>query len=157
MDENNSFVPKLTLEPNAAAQAAVEEAPVEEEKTEEAKPEIKPEKLDLSSLSPAEQAAVKEFSQQIDILNTEQVMNYGSAAQKNISEFSDAALNSVRTKDLGEVGEHLRMVRGEVEALVKPLCKVMQLLPDKAEQKIYHYHRSNEKNSTYAVDKFGQI
>ena len=107
MDENNSFVPKLTLEPNAAAQAAVEEAPVEEEKTEEAKPEIKPEKLDLSSLSPAEQAAVKEFSQQIDILNTEQVMNYGSAAQKNISEFSDAALNSVRTKDLGEVGDML--------------------------------------------------
>ena len=107
MDENNSFVPKLTLEPNAAAQAAVEEAPVEEEKTEEAKPEVKPEKLDLSSLSPAEQAAVKEFSQQIDILNTEQVMNYGSAAQKNISEFSDAALNSVRTKDLGEVGDML--------------------------------------------------
>lgn len=58
---------------------------------------------------------------------------------------------------LGEVGEHLRMVRGEVETLVKPLCKVMQLLPDKAEQKIYHYHRSNQKNSTYAVDKFGQI
>lgn len=49
------------------------------------------------------------------------------------------------------------MVLGEVEALVKPLCKVMQLLPDKAEQKIYHYHRSNQKNSTYAVDKFGQI
>ena len=73
----------------------------------EAKPEVKPEKLDLSSLSPAEQAAVKEFSQQIDILNTEQVMNYGSAAQKNISEFSDAALNSVRTKDLGEVGDML--------------------------------------------------
>ena len=107
MDENNSFVPKLTLEPNAAAQAAVEEAPVEEEKVEEAKPEVKPEKLDLSSLSPAEQAAVKEFSQQIDILNTEQVMNYGSAAQKNISEFSDAALNTVRTKDLGEVGDML--------------------------------------------------
>ena len=53
MDENNSFVPKLTLEPNAAAQAAVEEAPVEEEKTEEAKPEVKPEKvLRLRKTSP---------------------------------------------------------------------------------------------------------
>ncbi len=104
MDENTSYVPKLTLEPKAAAEAAVQEAPVVEE---EKKEEIKPEKLDLASLSPAEQAAVREFSQQIDILNTEQVMNYGSNAQKNISEFSDAALNTVRTKDLGEVGDML--------------------------------------------------
>ena len=105
MDENTSYVPKLTLDPTPAAEAAVQEAPpaVEEEKKEE----IKVEKLDLSSLSPAEQAAVQEFSQQIDILNTEQVMNYGSSAQKNISEFSDAALSSVRTKDLGQVGDML--------------------------------------------------
>ena len=108
MDEN--YVPKLTLEPNPATQAAVQEAPVEEqaeEQVEEKKEEVKAEKLDISALSPAEQAAVREFSQQIDILNTEQVMNYGSNAQKNISEFSDAALNSVRTKDLGEVGDML--------------------------------------------------
>ena len=103
MDEN--YVPKLTLDP-AAAQAAVQEAPVEAP-VEEVKEEIKVEKLDISSLSPAEQAAVRDFSQQIDILNTEQVMNYGSNAQKNISEFSDAALNTVRTKDLGEVGDML--------------------------------------------------
>ncbi|MBQ9663258.1 MAG: toxic anion resistance protein [Oscillospiraceae bacterium] len=108
MDENTAYIPKLTLEPNAATEAAVQEAPVEEEvKEEEKKEEVKAEKLDISALSPAEQAAVREFSQQIDILNTEQVMNYGSAAQKNISEFSDAALNSVRTKDLGEVGDML--------------------------------------------------
>ncbi len=108
MDENTAHVPQLTLEPMAAAQAAVEEAPVEEEVVEEEKKEeVKYEKLDLSALSPAEQAAVKEFSQQIDILNTEQVMNYGAMAQKNISEFSDAALNSVRTKDLGQVGDML--------------------------------------------------
>ncbi len=106
MDENTTYVPKLTLEPNAAVEAAVAEAPAEAA-VEEAKPEIKAEKLDISALSPAEQAAVREFSQQIDILNTEQVMNYGSSAQKNISEFSDAALNSVRTKDLGEVGDML--------------------------------------------------
>lgn len=108
MDEN--YVPKLTLEPNPATQAAVQEAPAEEkaeEQVEEKKEEVKAEKLDISALSPAEQAAVREFSQQIDILNTEQVMNYGSNAQKNISEFSDAALNSVRTKDLGEVGDML--------------------------------------------------
>ena len=115
MDENTSYVPKLTLNPTAV-QAAVEEAPVEEQKEEEKEP-VKAEKLDISSLSPAEQAAVREFSEQIDILNTAQVMNYGSAAQKNISEFSDAALNTVRTKDLGEVGDKLSDLVVELKGL----------------------------------------
>ncbi len=114
----------LTLEPNAqeapaAAAAAAEEAPPAEETVSaaaEAAPaasvassvaDIKIEKPDISMLSEAEQAAVTEFSEKIDILNTEQIMNYGSAAQKNISEFSDAALNSVRAKDMGEVGDML--------------------------------------------------
>ena len=115
MDENTSYVPKLTLNPTAA-QAAAEQAPVEEQKEEE-KEAVKAEKLDISSLSPAEQAAVREFSEQIDILNTEQVMNYGSAAQKNISEFSDAALSTVRTKDLGEVGDKLSDLVVELKGL----------------------------------------
>ena len=107
MSENSSYIPKLTLEPNAA-EAAVQEAPkleVTDEEVEAKAAEVK--KLDISALSPAEQAAVHEFAGKIDILNTEQVMNYGAAAQKNISEFSDAALNTVRTKDLGEVGDML--------------------------------------------------
>lgn len=114
MDEKTSYVPKLTLEPNAQTQAAVQEAPKAEEKKEE---EVKSERLDISALSPAEQAAVKEFASQIDVLNTEQVMNYGVNAQKNISEFSDAALNSVRTKDLGEVGEKLGDLVVELKGL----------------------------------------
>ena len=107
-------IPFLTLDPNAAA-AAVQEAPAEEEeKVEEQAPA---EKLDLSNLSEAEQAAVREFSEKIDVLNTEQVMNYGGAAQKNISEFSDAALATVRTKDLGEVGNMLGDLVVELKGL----------------------------------------
>lgn len=120
MDEKTSYVPKLTLEPNAKTQtqAAVQEAPKAEEKKEDKKEEeVKSERLDISALSPAEQAAVKEFASQIDVLNTEQVMNYGVNAQKNISEFSDAALNSVRTKDLGEVGEKLGDLVVELKGL----------------------------------------
>jgi uncharacterized protein YaaN involved in tellurite resistance len=118
MDEKTSYVPKLTLEPNAQTQAAVQEAPKAEEKKEEKKEEeVKSERLDISALSPAEQAAVKEFASQIDVLNTEQVMNYGVNGQKNISEFSDAALNSVRTKDLGEVGEKLGDLVVELKGL----------------------------------------
>ena len=109
-----SKIPFLTLDPNAAA-AAVEEAPApEEEKKEELAPA---EKLELESLSEAEQAAVREFSEKIDVLNTEQIMNYGSSAQKNISEFSDAALATVRTKDLGEVGNMLGDLVVELKGL----------------------------------------
>ena len=107
----DNTIPSLTLEPNAAA--AVEEAPAPQA----VKEDIPGEKPELSKLSPAEQAAVKEFAEKIDILNTEQVMNYGSAAQKNITEFSDAALNSVRTKDLGQVGDMLSDLVIELKGL----------------------------------------
>ena len=114
MSEEKSFIPALTLEPNAAqTEAAVEEAPAEEKQAEQTPVE----KLDISSLSPAEQAAVREFSEKIDIKNTDQVMNYGSAAQKNISEFSDAALSTVKTKDLGECGDMLSELVVELKGL----------------------------------------
>ena len=107
-------IPFLTLDPNATA-AAVQEAPAaEEEKVEEQAPAAK---LELESLSEAEQAAVREFSEKIDVLNSEQIMNYGSSAQKNISEFSDAALATVRTKDLGEVGGMLGDLVVELKGL----------------------------------------
>ena len=114
MSEEKSFIPALTLEPNAAqTEAAVEEAPVEEKQAEQTPVE----KLDISSLSPAEQAAVRDFSEKIDIKNTDQIMNYGSAAQKNISEFSDAALSSVKTKNLGECGDMLSELVVELKGL----------------------------------------
>ena len=114
MSEENSYIPSLTLEPNAQAVAAVAaEVKKEEEKLED----IPVERLELSKLSPAEQAAVTEFAKKIDVLNTEQVLNYGSNAQKNISEFSDSALNAVRTKDLGEVGNMLSELVVELKGL----------------------------------------
>ena len=111
---SEEFIPSLTLDPNPTA-AAVQEAPAEvEEKKEEEAPV---EKVELSSLRPAEQAAVRNFAEQIDVTNTEQILNYGSAAQKNISEFSDAALNTVRTRDLGEAGDMLSNLVVELQGL----------------------------------------
>ena len=113
MNEESS-IPSLTLDPMPSqTAAAVEEAPKEEEKEEE----VVAQKLELDSLSPAEQAAVREFSQKSDIMNTEQVMHYGSNAQKNISDFSGAALGTVRTKDLGEVGGMLGDLVVELKGL----------------------------------------
>lgn len=111
MTKENS-VPTLTLDPSPATGAAQELAAAEsmEESLQETlgnKEEIIPEKLELEKLSEVEQTAVKEFAAKIDIGNSEQVMNYGSSAQKNISEFSDAALSTVKTKDMGEVGDML--------------------------------------------------
>ena len=112
MNEEKSYIPTLTLEPTAEAVAEAA-APVEEE----VKKDIPIERPELEKLSPAEQAAVKAFAEKIDVLNTEQVMNYGSNAQKNISEFSEAALSSVRTKDLGEVGDMLGDLVVELQGL----------------------------------------
>lgn len=118
MNDQTSSIPSLTLDPNpapTAVAAAVEAAPVEEAAAPAA--EVKAEKPDLSALSAAEQAAVIDFADKIDVTNSEQIMNYGAGAQKNISEFSDAALGSVRTKDLGEVGDMLGDLVVELKGL----------------------------------------
>ena len=73
--------------------------------------------LNKVKLTEAEKKTVNEFSKKIDILNTEQVLNYGSNAQKNISEFSDSALSAVRTKDLGEVGDMLSNLVVELKGM----------------------------------------
>ena len=112
MDE---YIPQLTLTPDLSAQAQPEVKKEEDLITKaQAAPEAGP---DLSALSPAEQQAVRSFSEQIDVSNAEQIMNYGSAAQKNIAEFSDAALSSVRTKDLGQVGDMLGDLVVELQGL----------------------------------------
>ena len=110
-----SAIPTLTLDSSAAAAEAKKEDLVTE-LTEEKEEPVKKE-VDLSGLSPEEEAAVREFVTKIDILNSEQVLNYGSAAQKNIAEFSGATLESVRTKDLGEVGSVLSDLVVELKGL----------------------------------------
>ncbi|MGN1307780.1 MAG: toxic anion resistance protein [Faecousia sp.] len=82
-----------------------------------AEPEAPVEKLDINTLSPAEQAAVRDFAGRIDITDSSLVMSYGSNAQKNIAQFSEQALASVRTKDLGEVGNMLTNLVSELQGL----------------------------------------
>ena len=121
MNENtSSYIPKLTLTPDgsaaaaeAAAVAAAATAAIEEKEVEAERPE-------LSKLSEAEQAAVKEFASQIDVTNSGQVLSYGAAAQTNISNFSGDALGQVRTKDLGQVGSMLSDLVVELKGLNFP-------------------------------------
>ncbi|MGI5971057.1 MAG: toxic anion resistance protein [Oscillospiraceae bacterium] len=102
MDENK--IPELTLTP----EISLENIPALEQK--EAAPI---EKGDIS-LTPEEQAVVDSFAKKIDITDANLVLQYGAGAQKNIADFSQSALENVRTKDLGEVGS---MITGLVTEL----------------------------------------
>ncbi|MBE6113071.1 MAG: toxic anion resistance protein [Peptococcaceae bacterium] len=103
-------MPQLTLEPqldvNAETQAAIEkEVP-------------KAPEVDMKdALTAEEQQAVDAFAKQIDVTNANQVLMYGANAQKNIANFSENALNNVRNKDLGEVGEALSGLVVELKSL----------------------------------------
>ena len=97
--------PSLTLDPSAELAGA---KPEEEEKP--AQPE--PEEV---RLSPEEQKMVDDFAGKIDIANSQQVLQYGAASQKKIGDFSEAALSKVSTKDLGEVGEMITDLIGELK------------------------------------------
>ena len=70
--------------------------------------------LDDSSLTPEEKKMVDDFAKKIDLTNTSLVMQYGAGAQKKMADFSGSALDNVRTKDLGEVGELLTGVVSEL-------------------------------------------
>lgn len=65
-------------------------------------------------LTPQEQKMVDDFAAQIDLSNTQQILQYGVGSQKKIADFSETALSSVRTKDMGEIGQMLTDVVAEL-------------------------------------------
>ncbi len=106
MENDKIAMPSLTLEPDLEekSETAVAAAPVAET------PKI-PEPV----LTPEEQQIVREFAAKIDVENTAQIMQYGAGTQKKMADFSDAALANVRAQDLGEVGELIVNVVGELK------------------------------------------
>ncbi|MBQ6159381.1 MAG: toxic anion resistance protein [Oscillospiraceae bacterium] len=112
------YVPELKMEEAAeTAQTLVQEAeqtmevpslepvPTLELTPAEPEPAVPEAGPDYSMLTEAEQKVVHDFAQKIDIRNPNLSLEYGAGAQKNVADFSDAALAAVRTKDLGEVGD----------------------------------------------------
>lgn len=104
---NNSEIPTLKFEPFS------EETSLVENKTEVASV------FDESTLTPEERKQVEEFAEKIDLSNSNLIMQYGASAQKKIADFSESALNNVRTKDLGEIGEMLSNVVSELKSFDK--------------------------------------
>ena len=99
-------VPTLTLDPT----------PAEEEKAAPAQQEAAAPEQPQVNLTPEEQDMVDQFAEKIDITNSQQVLQYGSACQKKIGDFSEAALSKVATKDLGEVGNMITDLIGELKS-----------------------------------------
>ena len=97
--------PSLTLEPDLGEFEKKEE-PVKVEQ-----PQPKEEAL---ALTPAEQQMVNEFAAKIDIENTNQILQYGAGTQKKMADFSDTALENVKMQDLGEIGDLITNVVGEL-------------------------------------------
>lgn len=102
---NEETIPSLTLEPdlNDAPELAV----AEETAMQQTQPE--------AALTPEEQKIVDDFAAKIDVENTTQILQYGAGTQKKMADFSDTALANVRTQDLGEVGDLITSVVGELK------------------------------------------
>ena len=101
-------VPTLTLSPDLGDEPAVV---VEEEA------QVPAATLDADLLSAEERAQVDAFARQIDVTDSALVLSYGAGAQKKMADFSQDALEKVRTQDLGEVGDLITGVVGELRSL----------------------------------------
>lgn len=100
--------PTLTLEPLEEAFGTEARLPAEAEHEEEGLKVV---------LTPEEQAQVDAFAARIDLNNSQAILQYGAGSQKKIADFSETALDSVRTKDLGEIGQLLSDVVVELKSL----------------------------------------
>lgn len=119
-----STVPTLTLEPFQ-----------EEEKK---KPVVQPEepKLDDTILTEEERRMVDAFAQQIDLTNSSMILQYGAGTQKKMADFSESALENVKSKDLGEVGTLLTNVVTELKSFDEEESKGFLGIFKKASNKV---------------------
>ena len=123
-------VPTLTLDLQVAEEQALAPAPEQPQSA----------VFDESTLTEAEQKMVNDFAEKIQINNSNQILQYGSSAQKKIADFSETALSNVRTKDMSEVGEMLTNV----------VVELKKFNVDEEEKGLFSFFkRSGNKISTY--------
>ena len=107
------------------------------------------------NLTPEEQRMVDEFSEKIDITDSSLVMNYGAKSQSKLSEFTDSALASVRTKDLGETGEMITSLIGELrgfgEEEKKGLFGIVKRKPAKLEAMKARYDSAEKSVASIVI------
>ena len=104
--------PTLTLNPQAEEQ--------QQQQPQQQKQEDNSVQINEDMLTEEEKAIVNDFASKIDISDSNMVMTYGAAAQQHIASFSESALNSVKTKDLGEIGETLSSLVVQLKTMDEP-------------------------------------
>ena len=117
MKQAETGMPSLTLEPDFAPEVKKEPEVQVQGQLMEVAPEMDPvqQKMAQTVLTPEEQKMVDDFAGQIDLTNTQAVLQYGAGSQKKIADFSETALSNVRTKDMGEVGQLLTDVVAQLK------------------------------------------
>ena len=113
-DLNAPAAPSLTLDAAPAAPTLTLDPEADAKVVEEAK-KATPVTVEDTPLSPEEQKMVQDFAEKIDLTNSQMILQYGAASQKKLSDFSDSALSRVRTKDMGETGELITQLIGELK------------------------------------------
>ena len=110
----NNEIPTLTFEPFGDDESTQEELCKDILNKDDM--QIQKPAFDESILSSEEKKIVDDFANQIDLNKSNQILQYGVGAQKKIADFSEAALNNVKTKDLGEIGDMLSSVVTELKS-----------------------------------------
>lgn len=111
-------IPKLTLQSDdnlSSAAIAQKEGAMDLQANKDITSLLKAERPDDSCLSDKEKAEIGEFSKKIDLSKTADILQYGLPAQTKVSQFSESALTSIRTKDMGEVGGMITDLVGELK------------------------------------------
>lgn len=140
----------ITLSLDGAAEEEKQEAPVEE------KPATPEDVYEEVKLNDAEKKMVEDFAKKIDITQSNIVLQYGSQAQKKISDFSDTALDNVRTKDLGEVGTLLTNLVTELKGFDEEEDKGIFGIFKKAGNKVEAMKAKYEKTEVN-IDKIADV
>lgn len=112
----DTVMPTLTLEPELKLEPEIP-TPEPETSLMEPEPGMDPVQQEMAKmvLTPEEQEMVNSFSEKINVENAAQILQYGAGTQKKMADFSDEALKNVRAQDLGEIGELLADVVGELK------------------------------------------
>ena len=159
MSESNPLL-QLSLAPSAPEpEAAGAAESIQQPASSVVAPETASPKLDESQLTDAEKKAIDEFIQKVDVTNPDHVLLFGADAQKRIADFSQTALEAVKTQDTGEVGNMLVNLVAELKGFQRDTeePKGLAKLFAKGEDKITRMKARYSKVSTNVENIAGSL
>jgi len=155
MSESN-LMPQLSLAPSAPEPEAATPAESIQQSPAPVAPETAAPKLDESQLTDAEKKAIDEFIKKVDVTNPDHVLLFGADAQKRIADFSQTALDAVKTQETGEVGNMLVNLVAELKGFQrdseepKGLAKLFAKGEDKITRMKARYNKVSANVDTIA-------